>query len=96
MAQPSGDSRFVEEARVVIAVQCQAVLRFDDVQEDIEVDKALRIRIDVDVESIKVHGPTEAFEIELHLHERQATRIPWQRQLADKSAVGVVLVLIPC
>ena len=71
MAQPSQDRGVVEEVGVVVAIDEQAVGRLDHVHEEIEIDESFGVGADFGADAGDAEIGAEAFEIELHVAERQ-------------------------
>src|SRR6202034_3840842 len=67
--QPPANRGFIEEPRIVVAIKCQAVLRFHNIEKDIEVHKALWIRIDVGFKPDQVKSSSNTLQVELYFGE---------------------------
>ena len=77
VAQPARDRRFIEQVCVVVTVDLQTLIRFNNIEEQIEVHSALRIRVNFRVQSCELGASADSLQVELHFHQWQAARVAW-------------------
>ncbi len=73
--QPTGDCFEVKESGIVVAIDQKTLVRFDDIDEQVEIYRRLGIRIDLNLQSWEIEICSDFFEVELHLDQRQPARV---------------------
>src|SRR5258708_8198945 len=68
MRDPPRNRRLVKQISIVVAIDLQTLVRFDDVEEQVKVHPSLRIRIYIRLQTTELGAGAEPLEIELHLH----------------------------
>src|SRR5260221_261614 len=91
---PARDGGFIQQSGVVVEIKRQAIFAFDDVEEEIEIDEALGIWVDFDLQAGESEARSNFFEIELNFKKREAAGITRNGEFTDQPAVGVILMIV--
>ena len=94
MAQPSFDRRSFKQVRVVITLEVQAARPLDEIEEQIKVQRALRVPLTGKLDTVKFRRSRVAVQIEDDLDQRRAARIAGQGEALENAAEGALLVIV--
>ena len=95
IGEPALDRRLVVEIGVILALDDEPLVGLHEVEEQVEVDELLRIRLRGHFQSIDVDLIDTGFvDVEHHGNQRQAAGVAWQREFLKQRAERVVLIVI--
>ena len=93
--EPAEDGGFVVQVGVVFALDDEALVGLDEVEEEVEVDELFGVRFHIELEAVEMDLIEAVFvDIEDHGNERHAAGIARDVDLAEQAAEGVVLIVV--